>query len=495
MDARSPRGSSLYWLMYSLMRDRRGRVAGVVLVSTLSGIALAAIGQQSLSLMMAIVGAAPLALLFLTGQEVLLAGILPLIVIFIDHYQLVGLPLRVPIVGGALGGALLIALFVFQSDTRPWRRIPGLWLWVALLAITGIAIPRGPLTHTSAYFITVFLGPFIMYVLGTQVARNNRALVYLIAMASGVAVFIALHSIIQGTTGVFLFATPRLVDYLGSRYGFHLAGFNVNRAGSFLENPDWNGAYLAFSFFPLVGLVLSSKRLVERIVAGVGAGIVLIGLLFTFTTASWLALSVGVIILLWRVIPRQYAKRALITMGIAILGLSIIFGYQVRLLLKHATSSQGLTLRIGVWETALRVIAAHPLLGIGMSQITYLTVSQGYRVPWQTSLVGHPHDSYLELAAFVGIPALLVFLALLITVFHRVARNWRSASPSIQPIIGGVFTALIVLSVNSIAINAWTLPVIASIAWFMAGAASSRLRDEGDRRQFDTGVSETGRPG
>ncbi len=488
MDARSLRDA----ITQSLIRDRRGALIGAALVAMLSGIALSAIGQQSLSLMMAVVGAMPLVLLFLSGQEVILAGALPLVVIFIDHYQLAGLPLRMPVVASSIAAVMLVALFVGQSDARPWRRIAALWFWVTLLAITGLAIPRAPLTQTTVYYATEFLGPFILYVLGAQVARSSRALTYLVAIVSSVAVFIALHSIVQSTTGVFLFATPRLVDYLGSRYGFHLAGFSVNRAGSFLENPDWNGAYLAFSFFPLIGLFLAAKRMTWRILTGTGAVLVLIGLLFTFTTTSWLALSVGLIILFWRVIPRQHMKRALITLGVVTLGFVVIFGYQLRLLFIHSTSTKEATLRIGVWETALRVIAAHPLLGVGMSQATYVVVAQPYRVPWQTSAVGHPHNSYLELAAFAGIPALLAFLALLVVVLRRIVRNWRAATPSIQPIIGGVFTALIVLSVNSLAINGWTLSALAAIAWLLAGAVSSRQRDEGDLQPQDQALRQLG---
>lgn len=488
MDARSLRDA----IARSFIRDRRGAIVGAALVAMLSGVALSAVGQRSLSLMVAIVGAAPLVLLFLSGQEVVLAGAIPVVVIFIDHYQLAGLPLRMPIVAASLAAAMLAALFVVQSEARPWRRIAALWFWSALLVITGLAVPRAPLAQTSVYYATEFLGPFILFTLGTQVARNSRSLTYLIAIVSGVAVFIALHSIVQSTTGVFLFATPRLVDYLGAKYGFHLAGFNVNRAGSFLENPDWNGAYLAFSFFPLMGLFLAAKRQAWRVCAGVGAVLVLIGLLFTFTTTSWLALGVGVIILFWRVIPRQHVKRALITLGVVTLGFAIVFGYQLRLLFIHSTSTQEATLRLGVWETALRVIVAHPLLGIGMSQAKYVVVAQAYRVPWQTSAVGHPHNSYLELAAFAGIPTLLAFLALLVTVLRRVAGNWRRAAPSVQPLIGSVFTALIVLSVNSIAINGWTLPALAAIAWLLAGAVSSRLRGEDDHLSQNQALRQPG---
>ncbi len=132
---------------------------------------------------------------------------------------------------------------------------------------------------------------------------------------------------------------------------------------------------------------------------------------------------------------------------------------------------------MGAWETALRVIQARPLTGLGLSQSIYIVAAEPYRVPWQTRPLAHPHNSYLELAAFAGIPVLLAFLALLAASLRTVVQRWRQAPASVQPVIGGIFTALIVLSVNSLFINGWTLPPIAGIAWMLAGAAMGRFRD------------------
>jgi O-antigen ligase len=445
--------------------------------AALLGVALAAVGQASLSLMFGLLAALVAWLMYLARQETLLAGVIVAVAIFVDFYQIIGLPLRQPVMAVALSAALLAILFFTQSDARPWQRIPQLGFWTAFVALAMLGVPRGPMTQTGFYFLTVIVGPFLLYLLGTQVARNPRQLTWLVALVSGIAVFVAAHSIVQGLTGVFLFATLRQVDYLSSVSGFHLAGVSIERAGSFLENPDWNGAYLALSFFPLVGLFLMARQTWARVLAAVGATLILIALLFTFTTASWLALVVGIGVLLWRVIPRRYLKRSLIAIGVTAFAFIALFSFQLRLLFAHATANREITLRLGAWETALRVIQAHPLTGLGMSQSIYLVAAEPYRVAWQTRPLAHPHDTYLELAAFAGIPVLLAFLALLVMTLRAIARQWRLAPAAIQPVIGGIFTALIVLSVNSLFINGWTLPPIAGVAWLLAGAAMGRFRE------------------
>ncbi|HEX9036783.1 MAG TPA: O-antigen ligase family protein [Ktedonobacterales bacterium] len=461
----------------ALARQRRALLI-LAVWATLAGVALAFVGQYSVSLLFAILAGICAALLYFARQETALTGVIVVVVIFVDFYQIVGLPLREPVVGIALAALLIGALFLTQSDARPWSPVSGRGFWALTLALAGLAVARGSITQTGFYFLTVFVGPLLMYILGAQVARTPTRLKHLAIFMSAVAVFIAVHSIIQGVTGVFLFATLRQEDYLGSVSGFHLAGLSIQRAGSFLENPDWNGAYLAFSFFPLAGLFLMARQTWTRILSGVGACLVLIALLFTFTTASFLSLAIGIALLLWRVVPRRLLRRTLIGLGVAMLAIGVVFRNQVRALALHATANREFTLRLGAWQTAINVIKARPLTGVGLSPSIYIVAAERYRAHWQTRPLAHPHNSYLELAAFAGIPVLLAFLALLVTALRNTARQWRSAPASIKPLVGSIFISLVVLSVNSLAINGWTLAPMAMIAWLLAGAASRRFRLE-----------------
>jgi O-antigen ligase len=87
----------------------------------------------------------------------------------------------------------------------------------------------------------------------------------------------------------------------------------------------------------------------------------------------------------------------------------------------------------------------------------------------------HPHESYLELAAMAGIPLLVIFLVLLGAVMRDAIRSCRSADKLRRPLLAGAVAAVAGLALNSLAINAWTLPPLAAIGWFIAGLLSSPM--------------------
>jgi O-antigen ligase len=411
-------------------------------------------------------------------QYALLGALAIVAAIFLDFYQVAGLPLHEPIIGLLMASAVVAYFFLAQSDHLPWIAPRNVVAWLIFLLLTAPAVPRGPLSDTVSYFVTTIITSLVFYLLGTQIARDSSALRRLLTFLVLIASFIAAHSIVQGLTGVFLFATERQADYLASVSNFHLANSTFIRAGSFLENPDWNGAFLALMVLVAAGLLFSAATRRAKVFYGVQLVLLLIALLFTFTTASLLAAAIGLVIFGLLVITARYRLRdrlyALLFGGIGLTSLLIVFRSQALALLEHATGPNELSFRLGDWETALRVIRAYPLTGIGLSDNLYIVRAEPFRVALQTRPLAHPHNAYLELAAFAGLPVLLAFLALLGLMLRDAIRLFRAADPSHKAILGGLLTGLVVFSINSIAINGWTLPPLAALAWLLFGAATSR---------------------
>jgi len=93
----------------------------------------------------------------------------------------------------------------------------------------------------------------------------------------------------------------------------------------------------------------------------------------------------------------------------------------------NATEDAG---RMKIWTRGLGYMAAHPLLGVGASnfQVAEGTISplarrqeRGRGVRW-----GAAHNSFIQIGAELGIPGLLLFVALIASCFaalRRVARN------------------------------------------------------------------------
>lgn len=435
---------------------------------------VSAIGQASATRALAIPLLIGLILLYVCRQYLAVTALIVTTAIFVDFYQIIAPPVHEPVLWFVLAVALAIVIFVAQSRKWPWMHVPHLGLWVLLLVVAGLAVPRGHITATAMYYVIVFVNGLVMYVIGVQVVRNGRDLHWLLTALAAVTAFIAAHSVILGLTGHFLFATQHIQDYIGSRYGFRLAGTAINRVGSFLQNPDWDGAFLAMMLFVPMGLAVGARSRITRLVYGAICALDALALLFTFSTAAWLAAGCGVALYVFVFVPQRYRSRVVAIIGALLLAIAVVFSFEVRALLAHASAQNEYTLRLGAWGTALRVIAARPLTGAGMAPTIYLTASERYRVPWQTVPLAYPHESYLEIAAFAGLPVFLAFVAVLVAVLRSAWKAYRAARPEFRPLLGGMLAALCALTVNSLAINGWTLFALASIGWLMAGAATSQ---------------------
>lgn len=459
--------------------------AGVALVAGVFGLLTSTLTAASVALVLSALAGA---ILFALRRDDLTAALLIGVLLLVDWYQLFGVPLGYPIVGPLLTIAVVAGLFLTQASERPWITVPQLWFWGILLALAAISIPRGISPSDSIlYYIGVFVTPLLMYLLGTQWARDLTQMRRLLIALAAVGTLVALQTIFAGATGIFLLSTPRQAAYLSAASNFTLAGSADPRVGSFLGNPDWNGAFLAMMLFVPIGLLIAARTRFARACYLGETIVILVGLLYTYSTAAWLAAAIGflvLIVLVGRGLMRFYmAAIAVVALG----ALSITFPAQIRGLALHALEFKTVTLRVGAWLTSLRVIAANPIWGVGLGLNTYLKRAEPFRVALQTRPLAHPHDSYLELAALAGLPLLVIFLMLLTGALSRALGTLRQAPRQHVALLGGALTALLVLSVNSLAINGWTLAPLAAIAWLMLGGlASPGLRQSLQTREGDT---------
>src|SRR5262249_7644581 len=92
----------------------------------------------------------------------------------------------------------------------------------------------------------------------------------------------------------------------------------------------------------------------------------------------------------------------------------------------HATRLNERTLRFGIWLSALRVIVAYPLFGVGLGANAYRTRAESYRVPPQATPEAHPHTAFLELATMDGIQTPPHIIARLLQSQQRAPRRERA---------------------------------------------------------------------
>jgi O-antigen ligase len=117
----------------------------------------------------------------------------------------------------------------------------------------------------------------------------------------------------------------------------------------------------------------------------------------------------------------------------------------------------------------------NPLLGVGPGNFGHY-----YERYWQANPGAHQlrvvHNSYLEIASEIGIPALVAFLAFYLTVFRRTGEVLQRATANA--------TLLVALRVSMVIAAVAALFVSEQLAapfWVLAGLASAICRNPGQR--------------
>jgi O-antigen ligase len=129
------------------------------------------------------------------------------------------------------------------------------------------------------------------------------------------------------------------------------------------------------------------------------------------------------------------------------------------------------------WAGGMQLFLAHPLLGVGLGQA--IDAYMAYLPYWATSPV-HPaeiHNTFIEVAAELGVFTLLVFVGLWLCAFFGTLRAWR------DPELGRYARALFVVLVGQLVFllftpmvrDIWlTLPLAAALAPLAAARARAR---------------------
>ncbi|HZU04202.1 MAG TPA: O-antigen ligase family protein [Ktedonobacteraceae bacterium] len=423
-----------------------------------------------------LIGAIILTIIIVLRQDQLAAVVVIAVHLYVDWY------LGLALVAHVLALALLVFFFLSRSPRFPWGEPRALWLWGLFLILTIAPATRGALTphDTLNYYPNIVLGALIMFWLGTVIARDTASVRRFFQVLSLFGSLIAVHTIVQTELGITLLGSSQVDAYLTTTSNYQLVtGAAIYRLGSFFVDPNWNGTFLAVMLFIPLGLFVESSSLPAKVLYVAEALIILPALLFTYSTGAWTAACAGVVAFIVLNGRSRYRIQFSLLIGLAIAFLFLWFPDQLALLSQHATGPDELSLRIGAWETALRVIAAYPLTGIGLGRLAYQLRAEPYRVPAQYIPLDHPHNAYLEYGAMGGLPVLLVFLALLLFALWQALRNWTQAAVPARALLGGGIAAIVTLSVNSWSIDGWTLPPLVATGWLLLGALSSPLLRQG----------------
>jgi O-antigen ligase len=131
---------------------------------------------------------------------------------------------------------------------------------------------------------------------------------------------------------------------------------------------------------------------------------------------------------------------ALVCAGLAVLALPLQISPVQRLFHPTQSDEDAQQIRLALWDGGLKMVAAHPFFGVGLDdyprEITkYVDPA---KVPKYETVRRVAHNSYMEIAAEMGVPALFIFLGIIISSVFSLERVRRVALKSNDEFLGRV---------------------------------------------------------
>lgn len=263
------------------------------------------------------------------------------------------------------------------------------------------------------------------------------------------------------------------------------------------------GAFLCL-VLPIVAAAAAAPSTPRRqIAARVVTVLTLVTLLVTPTRSSWLAALVGMAVfgllytrfvsggvrgLAWQ---RHRVVFPVVALGGAMVMLQVMSDISTRASARAGTLSQAargadtsFQERVKQWQGTLRAVAGRPLLGLGLGN--YVIRQQRFtgigRSPADVARRGasmqeQAHSEYLQTAAELGLPGLLLYLLILLAFFAKSINALRELpSGTRKLLLLGCIGAVAAQSVDALTNPAWRYSVCALYFWLVLGTGVALVR-------------------
>jgi O-antigen ligase len=170
--------------------------------------------------------------------------------------------------------------------------------------------------------------------------------------------------------------------------------------------------------------MLGTQEMWERMFCAICLVVTLAGVTLGASRGGFLGLVAGFLFVLWH--SRERLRNLVVAGGLVIpLCLLLPVSPVQRFLHPNRGDKEGTDSRTAVWQAGLSMIGAHPIAGVGLGNFKPM-VPKYSQIEMTPDLIAH--NAYIEIAAEMGVPALLVFLGILGSSYHTLSRARRRAS-------------------------------------------------------------------
>lgn len=311
----------------------------------------------------------------------------------------------------------------------------------------------------ALFLVSFFPLFFVFFATLRNVSSREKSFM---ALASG-ALLVSLFALIQffsqflfGVEKIFsLWTSEVLPFFLGPNLGasvaehpsllVNISGNTVMRAIGPFPDPHMLSFFLGMSLPIAFALSLVTKQR-ERLLWGIGAGIIFVADLLTFSRGGYVGLIFGAILFsfplllgspLWK---KQMLRGSMTLFCIGI----VVFVSPVgtRLLSSFSQTDNSNVERLRLWQEAGTFVLEHPFLGSSLGNYSLsVKPTATQREPI------YAHNLYLDIAVELGMTGLFFFLGLLFLGIRSAWKKWRTEGDIFSL---AIFASLVIFSTHSL---------------------------------------------
>jgi putative inorganic carbon (HCO3(-)) transporter len=349
-----------------------------------------------------------------------------------------------------LAGGLCFASFILYALTFR-RRLLFDQSHVIVLGILAIAIFSTLQAEEIPAAITVTLryASFVaLYIVASQFVGDQpfqRRLAWVLSLACTAAALIALSDVIRGRT---LLATLHYGD------------------------PN-DTAYMLATSLPLMFWLLRERWALKPIVLAM-IGLTSASVILSYSRGALVGVGAAIV---WQALTERRSI-PIILAGLLAVVVAITFVVhqnptQIRsgFRAKEKVASYNVSTRLDAWGAAIDLATWHPVLGIGPGNFQFRYPDVTERPPG-SSKIGVVHDTYLDVAAELGIFAALLFIAYYVIVFSRATIAIRRGN-GLPGYAAAVRTSLVIAAVSGLFLSEQYFAPF----WLFGGLATALWRE------------------
>lgn len=251
------------------------------------------------------------------------------------------------------------------------------------------------------------------------------------------------------------------------------------RVYSVFHNPNILAEYLIMTIPLSVSLFWYSKRMDKKVIF-LGTTLAMsLALVLTLSRGGWLGFAFSALIFILLVEKRLLLTLVPITLaGVYLLPQTIIN----RILSIKNLSDTSNAYRIEMWDITIDIIRDHWIAGVGFGHLPF---KQTFETYIRTMPTFHAHNTYLETAAEMGIPGLLVFLLLLFILFkYGINKLIRVEDRYISIMSAGVLSGLGGVLLHGAVENILYLPKIIITFWILVSFVLTLVRIQDSKKEI-----------